>query len=199
MKVIDVDTHVVEPASVWDYLARSEQEFRPSILRKETGATIQAHFSGPNTTEYWVIDNYLYGKHDAPAIAGYSKGEFTADAITLDNLTSRLADMDQQRVDIQVIFTSLFLNIRCAHRQAELALTRSYNRWIAERCNASQGRLRWVFVPSLKNPTVSALADNKWIAIETVIDESTVRTLIPKLKGAGAQGIIEYSLNKIIN
>jgi len=54
-------------------------------------------------------------------------------------------------------------------------------------------------LPSLKNPTVSPLADNKWIAIETVIDESTVRTLIPKLKGAGAQGIIEYSLNKIIN
>jgi len=54
-------------------------------------------------------------------------------------------------------------------------------------------------LPSLKNPTVSALADDTWAAIETVIDEGTVRTLIPQLKKAGASGIIEYSLNKIIN
>jgi ATP phosphoribosyltransferase len=54
-------------------------------------------------------------------------------------------------------------------------------------------------LPSLKNPTISALADADWVAIETVINEGTVRTLIPKLKNAGAQGIIEYSLNKIIN
>jgi ATP phosphoribosyltransferase len=54
-------------------------------------------------------------------------------------------------------------------------------------------------LPSLKNPTISALADDKWAAIETVIDEGTVRTLIPQLKKAGASGIIEYSINKIIN
>ncbi|HLF18260.1 MAG TPA: ATP phosphoribosyltransferase [Candidatus Omnitrophota bacterium] len=54
-------------------------------------------------------------------------------------------------------------------------------------------------LPSLKNPTISHLADEKWVAVETVIDEGTVRTLIPKLKSAGAEGIIEYSLNKIID
>jgi len=54
-------------------------------------------------------------------------------------------------------------------------------------------------LPSLKNPTISHLADEKWVAVETVIDEGTVRTLIPKLKSVGAQGIIEYSLNKIID
>ena len=155
MKVIDVDTHVVEPASVWDYLAKSEQEFRPAILRKETGAAIQAHFAGPKTAEFWVIDNYLYGKHDVPAIAGYSNGEFSADAITLDDPAARLADMDRQKVDTQILFSSLFLNIRCARPQAELALTRAYNRWIAERCKAAKGRLRWIFVPSLKNPAAT--------------------------------------------
>ena len=51
---------------------------------------------------------------------------------------------------------------------------------------------------SLKNPTVSHLSDKNWLAIETVIDEGTVRTLIPGLKKAGAQGIIEYPLNKVI-
>ncbi|MBI5149399.1 MAG: ATP phosphoribosyltransferase [Candidatus Omnitrophica bacterium] len=51
---------------------------------------------------------------------------------------------------------------------------------------------------SLKNPTISHLSDQNWLAIETVIEEGIVRTLIPGLKKAGAQGIIEYPLNKVI-
>ncbi|MBN1870177.1 MAG: ATP phosphoribosyltransferase [Candidatus Omnitrophica bacterium] len=51
---------------------------------------------------------------------------------------------------------------------------------------------------SLKNPTVSSLSEDNWRAVEIVISENTVRTLIPKLKKAGAQGIIEYPLNKLI-
>ncbi len=53
-------------------------------------------------------------------------------------------------------------------------------------------------LPSLKQPTVAPLADERWCAVETIIDESVVRTLIPALKRAGAQGIIEYPLNKVI-
>jgi ATP phosphoribosyltransferase len=51
---------------------------------------------------------------------------------------------------------------------------------------------------SLKDPTISNLSRKDWLAVETVIDEGTVRNLIPKLKSAGAQGIIEYPLNKVI-
>ena len=51
---------------------------------------------------------------------------------------------------------------------------------------------------SLKNPTISSLSQKGWLAVETVIQESQVRVLVPQLKLAGAQGIIEYSLNKII-
>lgn len=53
-------------------------------------------------------------------------------------------------------------------------------------------------LPALKKPTVSGLSDDGWYAIETVIDEKIVRVLIPELKNAGAQGIIEYPLNKVI-
>ncbi len=53
-------------------------------------------------------------------------------------------------------------------------------------------------LPALKHPTVSPLAGNDWFAVETIIEESVVRTLIPDLKKAGAQGIIEYPLNKVI-
>lgn len=51
---------------------------------------------------------------------------------------------------------------------------------------------------SLKGPTVSPLSDSNWVAVNTIIDESRVRTLIPSLKKAGAQGIVEYPLNKIV-
>lgn len=53
-------------------------------------------------------------------------------------------------------------------------------------------------LPALKNPTISNLSEGNWVAVETIIDESIVRKLIPELKRAGAQGIVEYPLNKIV-
>ena len=53
-------------------------------------------------------------------------------------------------------------------------------------------------LPALRNPTVSKLADDNWVAIEIVLEESVVRTLIPELKSLGAEGIIEYPLNKLV-
>lgn len=54
-------------------------------------------------------------------------------------------------------------------------------------------------LPALKNPTVSPLADAEWVAINTIIDEATVRHIIPQLKAAGASGIVEYPLTKVID
>ncbi|MDR1788768.1 MAG: ATP phosphoribosyltransferase [Opitutaceae bacterium] len=53
-------------------------------------------------------------------------------------------------------------------------------------------------LPSLRNPTVSPLGSPAWVAIESIIDESTVREIVPKLKALGAEGIVEYPLNKVI-
>jgi ATP phosphoribosyltransferase len=53
-------------------------------------------------------------------------------------------------------------------------------------------------LPALKNPTISNLSEGEWVALNTILDESTVRTIIPRLKDAGAQGIVEYPLNKIV-
>ncbi len=54
-------------------------------------------------------------------------------------------------------------------------------------------------LPALQNPTISSLSDESWVALNTIIDESTVRHIIPQLKQAGARGIVEYPLNKIID
>ena len=66
--------------------------------------------------------------------------------------------------------------------------------------NVANGALQKVLslLPALRNPTVSHLADEKGYAVETVLDEKVARELIPKLKRAGAEGIIEYPLNKVV-
>jgi len=53
-------------------------------------------------------------------------------------------------------------------------------------------------LPALRKPTVSNLSSDGWVAVETIVDEKIIRDLIPKLKSAGAEGIIEYPLNKVI-
>ena len=66
--------------------------------------------------------------------------------------------------------------------------------------NVHQDHLQAVIavLPALKRPTVSHLSESEWMAVNTILDESTVRTIIPRLKQAGAEGIVEYPLNKIV-
>ena len=66
--------------------------------------------------------------------------------------------------------------------------------------NVHQNDLKTVLsvLPALKRPTISHLSDDEWLAVNTILDESTVRDIIPRLKKAGAQGIVEYPLNKIV-
>lgn len=54
-------------------------------------------------------------------------------------------------------------------------------------------------LPALQKPTISALSDHEWVALNTIIDESVVRSIVPQLRSAGAKGIVEYPINKIID
>jgi ATP phosphoribosyltransferase len=66
--------------------------------------------------------------------------------------------------------------------------------------NVPKSRLDAVLsvLPALKRPTISQLSDPEWVAVNTILDESTVRNIIPRLKEAGGEGIVEYPLNKIV-
>ncbi|MGA2032198.1 MAG: ATP phosphoribosyltransferase [Thermoguttaceae bacterium] len=66
--------------------------------------------------------------------------------------------------------------------------------------NVPRDRLKQVLalLPALQQPTVSTLADESWADVNTILDESVVRQIIPRLKAAGARGIVEYPLNKVI-
>jgi len=67
--------------------------------------------------------------------------------------------------------------------------------------NLPEGNLKNLLeaLPALRNPTVSSLAQSGWVAVETVIEEKIVREIIPRLKALGAEGIIEYPLNKVVH
>jgi ATP phosphoribosyltransferase len=66
--------------------------------------------------------------------------------------------------------------------------------------NVERGTLDRILalLPALRRPTVSPLADEAWVAVNTILEEKTARDLIPRLKAAGGQGIVEYPLNKIV-
>ncbi|MFO0926168.1 MAG: ATP phosphoribosyltransferase [Gemmataceae bacterium] len=67
--------------------------------------------------------------------------------------------------------------------------------------NVRRGNLEQVLaiLPALQNPTISSLSDPEWVAVNTIIDENTVRHIVPRLKAGGAKGIVEYPLSKIID
>jgi ATP phosphoribosyltransferase len=54
-------------------------------------------------------------------------------------------------------------------------------------------------LPALQKPTVSSLSDADWVDVNTIVAEPVVRTIVPRLKTAGARGIVEYPINKIID
>ena len=66
--------------------------------------------------------------------------------------------------------------------------------------NLPKDRLQKVIaeLPALRKPTVSQLSDPAWVAVETIVDEKTVREIVPALKANMAEGIVEYPLNKVI-
>ena len=67
--------------------------------------------------------------------------------------------------------------------------------------NVPREKLKQVLLllPALQQPTVSGLADEDWVDVNTILDESIVRRIIPRLKAAGARGIVEYPLSKVID
>ncbi|MGA9181352.1 MAG: hypothetical protein WB117_10370, partial [Candidatus Acidiferrales bacterium] len=75
----------------------------------------------------------------------------------------------------------------------------AYNR-VGLMLNARRSDLDGVLaaLPALRNPTIAQLSDPQWVAINTIVEEKIVRQLIPKLKLARAEGIVEYPLNKIV-
>lgn len=150
--VIDADAHVVESDHTWDYMDPSEKQFRPIPLetREEAGVKLQ----------FWLIDGKVRGfRFPAFSAAELEKrsqqvGRRFADSQEsreLGNVGLRLEHMDQTGVDVQVLHNTMFIESATDRASVEVALCKSWNRWLADIWRQGKGRLRW----SCMAPTLS--------------------------------------------
>ncbi len=134
MPIVDADAHVHETQHTWDYLSAAEREYRPVVTQVPDPGQDGA-------LEYWVIDGRLQPKQ---ANIGTDTALGTREGL---DIPGRLRHMDELGVDVQVIYPTVFLRPLTARPEVEVALCRSYNRWLADIWSAGKGRLRWAVVP----------------------------------------------------
>lgn len=141
MPIVDADTHVDETEDTWEHLARGVQHLKPYSAAPKN--------LDPNRppTRYWMVD----GRRVLRFIRSDERTGTTAATRELLNVDARLRAMDAMGVDIQVIYPTIFLVEFAVRNEVEEALKVSYNHWMAERCRASGGRLRWVMLPPAGN------------------------------------------------
>jgi predicted TIM-barrel fold metal-dependent hydrolase len=142
--VIDADAHVVETERTWDYLEPSEQKFRPQIIA-----------TPDSTKRYWLIDGKISGLRTAAtndsqvaARTASLQRNVAVDpsARKMEDIDRRLAHMTELGVDIQVLHNSIWIEQMTDRPDIEIALSRSWNRWLGDIWAQSGGRLRWTCV-----------------------------------------------------
>jgi len=145
--VIDSDTHVDETEGTWNYV--DDEAFRPTLGRYENHPDGRANF--------WLIG----GNKVRRANRDDSITRTTVATRELLDVGARLRHMDELGVEVQVIYPTIFIRCTATEPEVELNVTRSYNRWLADRTGQAGGRLRWVFVPSPLNMD-ETVADLRW-------------------------------------
>lgn len=138
--IIDADTHVDETDHTWEYMQPGDEEYKPY-----TGYPSNPDPNRP-PTRYWMIN----GKRQTRFIRDDAKSHNTTEMRELLDIPARLKRMDEMGVDIQVMYPTMFLVEGTDQPEVELAIRRSYNRWVADRCAQSRGRLRWVCLPTTR-------------------------------------------------
>ena len=132
---IDADAHVLETEETWEFMDGADHKYRPEIVGTLNG-------SGA-VDEYWLVDGTL-------RLKSRNVGKDTPlESRELRDVAVRLKHMDELKVDIQVIFPTIFIIPLTPRPEIELALCRSYNRWMGECWKQSDNRLRWVAVVPL--------------------------------------------------
>jgi predicted TIM-barrel fold metal-dependent hydrolase len=139
-KTIDSDAHVLENPYTWEFIEASHKKYAPLVVY---GSEARTATSGNVQKEYWVIDNRLQPKE---ANVGLDTAQ---DSREMKDITGRLKHMDELKIDVQVLYPTVFLRPLTLNVECELALTKGYNRWLAEIAKKGNGRLPWVACPPL--------------------------------------------------
>ena len=143
MLTIDADAHVLENPHTWDFLEEAEEGFRPEVVvsgRQYTKAEMRDKWDRmpKRGAEYWFVDGRLQPKNHNVGL------DTTPETREMRDVEARLRHMDELEVDVQVLYPTLFLRPVTMNPAVELALCRSYNRWLAGLCEGTKGRLRWI-------------------------------------------------------
>lgn len=150
MPIIDSDAHVLETEHTWEYLRPEEERYRPTLVRSEHGQRRQ----------YWLIEGRVQGFNVLPSeeeelrtrTERMGRLVYTPPELReVEDLEARLAHMDQLGVDIQVCHATIFIERVTPNPAAEVALCRSWNRWMADAWRRGRGRIRWTCVLPLLN------------------------------------------------
>jgi predicted TIM-barrel fold metal-dependent hydrolase len=138
MPVIDADTHVTECDDTFSYVQESEQRFVPTKGEMPRG-------DGLPPRGYWLIDGMPRMR------SRWTEGDEWKVMGELLDVPARVRAMQQMGVETQVIYPTMFSAGGIRSSEVELALLRSYNRWLADKTSESGGRLRWIMLPPLQN------------------------------------------------
>jgi predicted TIM-barrel fold metal-dependent hydrolase len=141
MGIIDADTHIDETDDTWEFMTGDDLRFKPTTQYPANPDPTKV------PTRYWLID----GRRQLRFIRGDEESGTVVESRELLDVQVRLKHMDQLGTDIQVIYPTVFLMEATEKPEVSSALRRSYNRWLADRCGRSAGRLRWVCLPPLHN------------------------------------------------
>lgn len=158
--IVDADTHVLETEQTFEYFSKVDEQFKPAVV-SAAGATGAGIPNAQHAKDFWLIDGQLYGKHNLELIEQSSKGEIEPGTLDVSNAKARLDAMDRQGVDTAVIYPSIFLITAIKNPDAELALARSYNRWLADVCSSAPERLKFILLISPRRMDAS-LKEMEW-------------------------------------
>jgi predicted TIM-barrel fold metal-dependent hydrolase len=142
---IDADAHVIESPLTWDHIADDDRKYTPLLVTQTWGAEVKSN-EGRQAREYWIMDNRTHAKDKNVG------SDTTVESREMRDVEARLAHMDELGIDVQVLYPTVFLRPAVRTRSAELALVKSYNRWLASLNAHAPKRLRWVAMPPLLSP-----------------------------------------------
>ncbi len=137
--VIDADTHVDESEFTWQALKGDLAKYLPVTVEPPEDEAARAGLDASDA-RWWLVEGRLQSRKIR------DERHPLREHRELEDIQGRLSDMDRMEVDLQVLFPTFFIRYGSSNPEAEAALTSTYNRWIAERCAQSGGRLRWAAV-----------------------------------------------------
>jgi predicted TIM-barrel fold metal-dependent hydrolase len=155
----DADAHVDECEETWSYFPKANLEFAPRTI--EFGPTSLPEFliapSGSRHSREWFIDGQIIPRRYRSDKATGT----TEQTRELHNISARISDMDNLAIGFQVLYPTVFLSELTLRPDLSVLLCQSYNRWLADRCSASGGRLHWAAIlPLISMP--EALEEMRW-------------------------------------